>query len=1110
MEGSTVMLKIKFVSFCLILANTLLNAQGIKQTEGRKLSYVEKNFEKVITSDDYFFNITVGGIYQPIMKKITIISDSSTVKNPTVLVNEGSDYTSVSKLGKTLFKGLTTDKEKVFKMFQFNSWQNMGDGNDPDERDPIKLLNIKGYGYCSHQNHETFARFLVEHGVRSKFLDIYQHSTAEEYYEGKWHYFDVYKEFAPVKPDGDVASFAEIKSNPDMMVYAGDDYAMMPGGGFSTTWSAYSVNFATSSGYEREPGHQYYVMTTTLDSGQSKIREWPAYEDLIQMGGYDYAPPSLPALSLGENNVFYYDDSDRRKVTVKYEWTEVYDAGTIMPEWKTKKLTDDPNMDIMYPRAAIDNNNIVHLVWEEINKANGEGKVYYGILDTLTNTIINKVQVSEDGVYSCRSDICFDDTNGVHIVFMGNASQNNLYERSVSEVGLNDIYYVSGKGNVFSTPENLTADVWWHYFLYPRVFESDGKIYVFSVGPDQSSTDYQGKPQDNSHLYAVGLYRWQWVKSAGSWGDPKRYDEGWMGNYVNYAKDHNDNIYSSISIYESKLKVTAEVNNPLETDHWFMTGMKLYDPLGAAIAVNADNNEMYYTYSGKVNGYDNSIYLAVKEIGSWTEDLLLSDDKQDKGIKCVYPQIAVGSNNRIQVAWQERDNYSFNIPRRDKWRIAVKTFDGSEWSAKAIISKSNNFDNKIPQVYIDSNNKTYLFWHGFSSGSGEIYLAMEGKEEVSDKEAPTPNPMTFKVMPHIDGAKISMTASMATDASGGVEYYFECTSDNSHNSGWQSSTSYVDSNLTIGIAYCYRVMARDANGNESVASDEECIYIKELDIYVEKNGSCIMEAENAFVNNNGDNDANAGLILWYEEAIDSGYVGSGYMTTKNGVTWNAKWNKATELLWKVNIYTAGEYYLATRKKSLSNMDNSSFMGVDSSQKGGSEFTTIDTEFTWNHGSVSLGHLGVGMHTVHVRRREDGFMLDRVMIALSESDLPAVGSTEIGLAESARIDTAITAIEYNPSNLVPNDFLLNPAYPNPFNPSTTISYGLPKMAHVKIAIYDINGRLISILQDSKQSAGYHNIIWNTSNSNGRSVSSGIYFYRIVAGNQSAVGKLIYLR
>jgi hypothetical protein len=277
--------------------------------------------------------------------------------------------------------------------------------------------------------------------------------------------------------------------------------------------------------------------------------------------------------------------------------------------------------------------------------------------------------------------------------------------------------------------------------------------------------------------------------------------------------------------------------------------------------------------------------------------------------------------------------------------------------------------------------------------------------------------MGFQKVPHLTGAgTVSMTALTASDDAGGIEYYFECTTDNSHSSGWQRSPVYSDSNLAVGKKYCYRVAARDANGNESKISQESCVLIKERDIYVEADGKCVMEAENAFVSNNGDKDPNNGRMIWFADSAESGYSGSGYMTTKNDVAWPAQWwNKACGLSWKVNINNAGEYYLAARKLSLSDGDDSAYMGVDGEKRGGNEFTTIETEFTWQHGSVSLGYLDVGTHTIMIRRREDGFMLDRVMIAKNESDLPQIGSTEIGEPESVRTDTTITAVENQKKN-----------------------------------------------------------------------------------------------
>lgn len=90
-----------------------------------------------------------------------------------------------------------------------------------------------------------------------------------------------------------------------------------------------------------------------------------------------------------------------------------------------------------------------------------------------------------------------------------------------------------------------------------------------------------------------------------------------------------------------------------------------------------------------------------------------------------------------------------------------------------------------------------------------MYIRSSGEGEPDDNDPPTPNPMTWNIEPHATGStSISMTATMASDPSG-VEYFFECTSGNGHNSGWQDSPYYQDTGLTYSTEYGYRVQARD-------------------------------------------------------------------------------------------------------------------------------------------------------------------------------------------------------------------------------------------------------------------------------------------------------------
>jgi hypothetical protein len=75
---------------------------------------------------------------------------------------------------------------------------------------------------------------------------------------------------------------------------------------------------------------------------------------------------------------------------------------------------------------------------------------------------------------------------------------------------------------------------------------------------------------------------------------------------------------------------------------------------------------------------------------------------------------------------------------------------------------------------------------------------------------------------------------------------------------------------------------------------------------------------------------------------------------------------------------------------------------------------------------------------------------------------------------------------------PDKYLLSQNYPNPFNPVTTIRYQLPEDAKVSLIIYNVLGQEVTRLADEVQSAGYKQVNFNVNN-----VSSGVYFYRLVA-------------
>ena len=112
----------------------------------------------------------------------------------------------------------------------------------------------------------------------------------------------------------------------------------------------------------------------------------------------------------------------------------------------------------------------------------------------------------------------------------------------------------------------------------------------------------------------------------------------------------------------------------------------------------------------------------------------------------------------------------------------------------------------------------------------------------------------------------------------------------------------------------------------------------------------------------------------------------------------------------------------------------------------------------------------------------------------------VGEQDTSNCEQVSIFDETLPITYNLYN----------AYPNPFNPKTTLHYDLPEDAMVNITIYDMMGRIVSNLVSSQQNAGYKSIQWDATNNTGQPVSAGVYLYSIEAGEFRQTKKMVLLK
>lgn len=107
-------------------------------------------------------------------------------------------------------------------------------------------------------------------------------------------------------------------------------------------------------------------------------------------------------------------------------------------------------------------------------------------------------------------------------------------------------------------------------------------------------------------------------------------------------------------------------------------------------------------------------------------------------------------------------------------------------------------------------------------------------------------------------------------------------------------------------------------------------------------------------------------------------------------------------------------------------------------------------------------------------------------------------------------TPSTGVEKIGLDEKPSVFALDQNYPNPFNSETHVRYKLPEAGEVFLAVYDVWGQLICTLDVNKKQAGCHEAIWYGKNNAGETVSSGVYFLRMVVCDRVFLRKILFVK
>ncbi|MCD4690570.1 T9SS type A sorting domain-containing protein [bacterium] len=152
--------------------------------------------------------------------------------------------------------------------------------------------------------------------------------------------------------------------------------------------------------------------------------------------------------------------------------------------------------------------------------------------------------------------------------------------------------------------------------------------------------------------------------------------------------------------------------------------------------------------------------------------------------------------------------------------------------------------------------------------------------------------------------------------------------------------------------------------------------------------------------------------------------------------------------------------------------------------------------SWNQMDIDISAIADDQETVYIRwtmgTTDGGWQYCGWNI--DDIELWGIGTTQSGVED--------------PETL--RDVRLHPVRPNPFNPAATISFSLPSPSEIELAVYDVTGRLVRILETGTHDAGPHSTIWHGRDSNGNAVGSGVYFVRLVADDTVAARKMVLVK
>ena len=168
-------------------------------------------------------------------------------------------------------------------------------------------------------------------------------------------------------------------------------------------------------------------------------------------------------------------------------------------------------------------------------------------------------------------------------------------------------------------------------------------------------------------------------------------------------------------------------------------------------------------------------------------------------------------------------------------------------------------------------------------------------------------------------------------------------------------------------------------------------------------------------------------------------------------------------------------------------------------------------FQFHYADSMLNHLRLDESTIHLLYLDDNYLWQPITDYNIDTDanLITVNSGNVAEYYVLKVNSGTVGVDQSPVQLLPQTVEIETAFPNPFNPSATITYSLQEAGSVAIQVFDLQGKLITSIQ-AFESAGKHNFKWNAQNNFGQIVASGTYLIKVTSGNSSAIRMITLVR